>query len=45
MQADKTPFLINTMDLKQPKVLIRLHQAEATKGKNVVVWKTLEEKS
>ena len=25
------------MDLQQPKVLVRLHQAEATKGKNVVV--------
>jgi hypothetical protein len=37
MQVGKTPFPINTMDLKQPKVLIRLHQAEATKGKNVVV--------
>ena len=37
MQVDKTPFPINTMDLQQPKVLVRLHQAEATKGKNVVV--------
>jgi hypothetical protein len=37
MQVDKQPFPINTMELQQPKVLIRLHQAEATKGKNVVV--------
>jgi hypothetical protein len=37
MQVDKAPFPINTMDLQQPKVLVRLHQAEATKGKNVVI--------
>jgi hypothetical protein len=37
MQVDKSPFPINTMDLQQPKVLVRLHQAEATKGKNVVI--------
>jgi hypothetical protein len=37
MQVDKAPFSINTMDLQQPKVLVRPHQAEATKGKNVVI--------
>jgi hypothetical protein len=37
MQVDKAPFPINTMDLQQPKVLVRPHQAEATKGKNVVI--------
>jgi hypothetical protein len=37
MQVDKTPFPINTMDLYQPKVLVQPQQAEATKGKNVVV--------
>jgi hypothetical protein len=37
MQVDKTPFPINTMDLQQPKVLVRPHQAKATKEKNVVV--------
>jgi hypothetical protein len=37
MQVDKAPFPINTMDLQQPKVLVRLHQAEASKGKNVVI--------
>jgi hypothetical protein len=37
MQVDKTPFPIITMDLQQPKVLVRPHQAEATKGKNVVI--------
>jgi hypothetical protein len=38
-QGDKHPFPINTMELQQPKVLVRPHQVEATKGKNVVVWK------
>ena len=37
MQVDKEPFPINTMDLPQPKVLVRPHQVKATKGKNVVV--------
>jgi hypothetical protein len=37
MQVEKQPFPINTMDLQQPKVLVRPHQAEATKGKNVKV--------
>jgi hypothetical protein len=37
MQVDKQPFPINTMELQQPKVLVRSHQAEATKGKNVMV--------
>jgi hypothetical protein len=40
MQVDKQPFPINTMELQQPKVSVRLHQAEATKGKNVMVRKT-----
>jgi hypothetical protein len=37
MQVDKAPFPINTMDLQQPKVLVWPHQAEETKGKNVVI--------
>jgi hypothetical protein len=37
MQVDKQHFPINTMELQQPKVLVRPHQAEATKGKNVMV--------
>jgi hypothetical protein len=37
MQVDKQSFPINTMELQQPKVLVRPHQAEATKGKNVIV--------
>jgi hypothetical protein len=36
-QVEKHPFPINTMELQQPKVLVRPHQVEATKGKNVVV--------
>jgi hypothetical protein len=36
-QLEKHPFPINTMELQQPKVLVRPHQVEATKGKNVVV--------
>jgi hypothetical protein len=41
MQVDKAPFPINTMDLQQPKVLVRAHQAEATKGKNVVIGEAM----
>jgi hypothetical protein len=37
MRVDKQPFPINTMEWQQPKVLVRPHQAEATKGKNVMV--------
>jgi hypothetical protein len=37
MQVDKQPFPVNTMELQQPKVLVRPHQDEATKDKNVVV--------
>jgi hypothetical protein len=36
MQVDKQPFPVNTMELQQPKVLVRLHQAEAIKGKNAM---------
>jgi hypothetical protein len=37
MQVDKQPFPVNTMELQQPKVLVRPHQAKAAKGKNVMV--------
>jgi hypothetical protein len=40
MQVDKQHFPINTMELQQPKVLVGPHQAEATKGKNVMVGET-----
>jgi hypothetical protein len=37
MQVDKQPFPVNTMELQHPMVLVRVHQAEATKHKNVMV--------
>jgi hypothetical protein len=37
MQVDNQPFPINTMELQQPKVLVRPHPDEATKGKYVMV--------
>jgi hypothetical protein len=37
MQVDKQPFPVNTIELQQPKILVRTHQAEATKGKNMMV--------
>ena len=36
MQIDKHPFPVNTLELN-PKVLIRPHQADTTKGKNVII--------
>jgi hypothetical protein len=35
--VDKNPFLVNIIDLQDSKVLIQLEQAEAAKGKNVVI--------
>jgi hypothetical protein len=37
MQVDKNLFPVNTIDLQNSKVLIRLEQAEAAKGKNMVI--------
>jgi hypothetical protein len=37
MQVDKNPFPVSTIDLQNFKVLIRLEQAEAAKGKNVII--------
>jgi hypothetical protein len=37
MHVDKNPFSVNTNDLQDSKVLIRLEQAETAKGKNVVI--------
>jgi len=37
MQIDKTPFPVHTLELNNPKVLIRPDQAEGAKGKNVVI--------
>jgi hypothetical protein len=37
MHVDRNPFPVNTNDLQDSKVLIRLEQAETAKGKNVVI--------
>jgi len=37
MQIDKAPFPVHTLELNNPKVLIRLEQAEGDKGKQVVI--------
>jgi hypothetical protein len=37
MQVDRSPFLVNKLDLENPAILIRLEQANTTKGKNVVI--------
>jgi hypothetical protein len=37
IQVDKNHFPVNTIDLQNSKVLIRLEQADVAKGKNVVI--------
>ena len=37
MQIDKAHFPVHTLELNNPKVLIRPDQAEGAKGKNVVI--------
>ena len=37
MKIDQNPFPVHTLELSNPKVLIRPHQAESAKGKNVVI--------
>jgi len=37
MQIDQNPFPVYTLELRNPKVLIRPHQAESAKGKNVII--------
>ena len=37
MQIDKAPFPVHTLELNNPKVLIRPDQAEGAKEKNVVI--------
>jgi hypothetical protein len=37
MQIDRSLFPVNKLDLKNPAILIRPEQADATKGKNVVI--------
>ena len=44
MQIDQNPFPVHTLELSNPKVLIRPHQAELAKGKNVIVGEEGPEK-
>ena len=37
MQIDNNPFPVHTVELQNPKVLIRPNQDESTKGKNMVI--------
>ena len=37
IQIDNNPFPVHSVELQNPKVLIRPNQAESTKGKNVVI--------
>ena len=37
MQVDKTPFPVHTLELHNPKVVLRPEQAEGAQGKNVVI--------
>ena len=37
IQIDKAPFPVHTLELTNPKVLIRPEQAEGAKGKHVVI--------
>jgi len=44
MQIDQNPFPAHMLELNNPKVLVRLSQAESTKGKNVVIGDERPEK-
>jgi hypothetical protein len=37
MKLDTDPFLVGMVELKHKKILVRMDQAETTKGKNMVV--------
>ena len=37
MQVDKTPFPVHTLELNNPKFLLRPKQAEGAQGKNIVM--------
>ena len=41
---DQNSFPVHTLELSNPKVLIRPHQAESAKGKNVVIGEERHEK-
>ena len=44
IQIDQNPFPVHTLELSNPKVLIRPHQAESARGKNVIVGEERHEK-
>jgi hypothetical protein len=44
IQIDQNTFPVHTLELSNPKVLIRPHQAESAKGKNVVIGEERHEK-
>ena len=44
MQIDQNLFPVHTLELTNPKVLIRLHQAELAKGENVIIGEERHEK-
>jgi hypothetical protein len=41
MKLDTDPFLVDMVELMGKKVLVRMDQAETTKGKNVVIFDEL----
>jgi len=42
MQVDKSPFPMHMVEVGEPAVLIRLEQADATQGKNVIIGEPRE---
>ena len=44
MQIDQNPFPVHMLELNNPKVLVRLSQAESTKGKNIAIGDERPEK-
>ena len=44
IQVDQNSFPVHMLELNNPKVLVRLSQAESTKGKNVVIGDERPEK-
>ena len=43
-KVDQNPFLVDVLELNNPKVLVRPSQAKSTKGKNVVIGDERPEK-
>ena len=44
MQIDQNPFPVNTLEVSNPKVLIRPHQAESAREKNIIIGEERHEK-